>query len=313
MMLYSISSMVPVNFNQLYYFWVTARSGSITSAARSLLLSPSTVSQQVKQLETALGKRLLSRTRQGVTLTDAGRVTLAYCERLYPQTEELLALLRSETALRSPLIRAGVSRFISQEKILGLTRFVRQHHKDATVKIVSGTSDDLRTMLERCVVDIALCDTDLSLSIGRTYRARLAASIPHYFVAASGGKIPRKPFPAILADMPLMLRSPENPIRQEVDYFLRRNGIVPNIIAEVENPDLILTMVLQDDGIGVLDPNVTAEYEDSGKVVRLHPRPIGIRENLWLLCRQQPLPQAPAQAILQALMDGFRFSHPGLR
>jgi DNA-binding transcriptional LysR family regulator len=108
------------------------------------------------------------------------------------------------------------------------------------------------------------------------------------------------------------LRSPENPIRKEVDYFLRSNAITPNIIAEVENPELILTMVLRGEGIGVLDPYIILKHEERGRVVKLHARPIGIRENLWLVCRQQAHGNTTVQAVIQSLMDGFRFSQVGL-
>jgi hypothetical protein len=43
-----------------------------------------------------------------------------------------------------------------------------------------------------------------------------------------------------------------------------------------------------------------------GRIVKLHARPIGIRENLWLLCSQQPCGSDMVQSIVDALMSGFR-------
>ena len=87
----------------------------------------------------------------------------------------------------------------------------------------------------------ASADVDLSASLGRDCRARLVASIPHYFVASSKLK---ESLPGDLGRTPLILRSADNSVRKEVDYFLRSNKIVPNIVAELDSPDLILAMVL---------------------------------------------------------------------
>jgi len=298
--------MVPVNLHQLYYFWVIAKSGSITSATKCLFLNQSTLSKQLKQLESALGKRLMVRTRQGVTLTGEGRLAFSYCDRIFPQAEELVALLRSKTVAHSPMVRLAVGRSIARDKVLALARFIKGLGKGITVKVISGTPDDLKDIFGRRTADVILSDVDLSDSLGRDCRARLVASIPHYFVASS--KIRGKDFPGILGRTPLILRSADNPVRKEVDYFLRSNKIVPNIVAELDSPDLILAMVLAGEGVGVLDPIAINNLIEQGRVVKLHSRPIGIRENLWLLCSQQPCASAQVQSVVDTLMSKFRLS-----
>src|SRR5215212_7279524 len=47
--------------------------GTVTAVARALNLSPSAVSQQLKQLQRRLGVVLVERAGRGVRLTDAGR------------------------------------------------------------------------------------------------------------------------------------------------------------------------------------------------------------------------------------------------
>ena len=48
-----------LNYHHLYYFWTVAREGSITAACNRLLLSPPTISAQIRELEVALGEALL--------------------------------------------------------------------------------------------------------------------------------------------------------------------------------------------------------------------------------------------------------------
>lgn len=62
--------------NALKAFEAAARHGGFVEAARELSVTPSAVSQQVKQLETWLGKPLFERMPRGLQMTDVGRTYL---------------------------------------------------------------------------------------------------------------------------------------------------------------------------------------------------------------------------------------------
>lgn len=59
----------------LRYLLAVAEQGNFTRAAEELRISQPTLSQQIKQLERAVGVQLLDRTGRSVRLTDAGRPT----------------------------------------------------------------------------------------------------------------------------------------------------------------------------------------------------------------------------------------------
>ena len=67
-----------LNSHHLYYFWVVAREGSITAGSRKLLLAPSTVSAQIKNLEASLGVELFAREGRRLVLTQRGRLARSY-------------------------------------------------------------------------------------------------------------------------------------------------------------------------------------------------------------------------------------------
>jgi len=58
-------------------FWKVAEHRGFTAAAAELEVSPSALSQAIRQLETRLGVRLLNRTTRSVSLTEAGEAYLA--------------------------------------------------------------------------------------------------------------------------------------------------------------------------------------------------------------------------------------------
>jgi DNA-binding transcriptional LysR family regulator len=85
------------NFNDFLSFLAVATEGSFTKAAAKRGVSQSTLSHTIRELETRLGVRLLSRTTRSVSLTPAG-------ERLFqtvaPRFEEIDAEVAALSALR---------------------------------------------------------------------------------------------------------------------------------------------------------------------------------------------------------------------
>lgn len=71
----------------LMAFWKVAEHRGFTSAAAELEVSPSALSQAIRQLETRLGVRLLNRTTRSVSLTEAGE---AYLARISPALDQVL-------------------------------------------------------------------------------------------------------------------------------------------------------------------------------------------------------------------------------
>ncbi|MDR3717898.1 MAG: LysR family transcriptional regulator [Bryobacteraceae bacterium] len=70
-------------------FAKVAETGSFTKAARALRLSPTIISKHVRELEEALGVRLLNRTTRHVGLTEIGGIYYEQCADLLTQLEAL--------------------------------------------------------------------------------------------------------------------------------------------------------------------------------------------------------------------------------
>jgi len=71
----------------LMAFWKVAEHRGFSAAAAELEVSPSALSQAIRQLETRLGVRLLNRTTRSVSLTEAGQ---AYMARIGPALGQVI-------------------------------------------------------------------------------------------------------------------------------------------------------------------------------------------------------------------------------
>ncbi|WP_172254077.1 LysR family transcriptional regulator [Saccharibacillus deserti] len=74
-----------MNINHELYkiFYITAKAGSMSKAAKELFTSQPAVSQSVKLLESKLGEQLFHRKAQGVALTQEGKILFQYVEQSY--------------------------------------------------------------------------------------------------------------------------------------------------------------------------------------------------------------------------------------
>lgn len=74
---------------RLMVFATVAQKGSFTQAAEILGITKSAVSQQIMQLETELGIRVMNRTTRGISLTALGEKLLQRCGLLQDQVDQM--------------------------------------------------------------------------------------------------------------------------------------------------------------------------------------------------------------------------------
>lgn len=82
------------NFNELAAFAIVAREKSFTRAAAKLGVSPSALSQTIRNLEDRLGLRLLNRTTRSVAATPAGERLMRTVAPRFEEMETELAALK---------------------------------------------------------------------------------------------------------------------------------------------------------------------------------------------------------------------------
>ncbi|HYQ30145.1 MAG TPA: LysR family transcriptional regulator, partial [Polyangiaceae bacterium] len=79
-----------LNYHHLLYFWMAAREGGVTRAAKKLRLAQPTVSEQIKRLEELLGNPLFERKGRTLALTEFGRTIFGYADEIFSLGRELM-------------------------------------------------------------------------------------------------------------------------------------------------------------------------------------------------------------------------------
>lgn len=82
-----------INSDDLRFFHVIAHHKTLAAAARSLDISPPSVTQRLQAIETRLGVKLIQRPSRNVSLTDEGWLVLSRAERVMSELNELQAVI----------------------------------------------------------------------------------------------------------------------------------------------------------------------------------------------------------------------------
>lgn len=289
-----------LNYHHLYYFWSCVRAGSLTAAAQELNLSQSALSLQLKSLERSVGRRLLERSRSGVTPTAEGRVVFERCERIFPEGEKLAAVLRAGHASTPVYFRLGVASGLGREVVLNALDRVADERLIETVFV--GPGSDVQVRLQRHQVDVALFAGDPSSALGAGYRIKKLGSETLRFVAAPElakrlGKFPRRG-----VEYPFLMRPQGHPVRVRAETWLRENGLSFSTIAETADADVLHALALRGRAIGVLRESVVREDLAARRLARLAGSPTDLTLDLWGACPVRPAAEPETGRAVELVM-----------
>src|SRR6266849_2298518 len=165
--------------------------GSLSAASRRLGAPLATVSRKVSELEAHLRTQLLTRTRRGLTLTDAGRSYVAACKRILEEVGEAERAASGEySAPKGDLIIAAPIVFGRLHVLPIVTEFLKTY-SDIDIRMV--LADRVTNLLEE-QVDVAvrigeLPDSSLIATRVGLIR-RVVCGSPAYFSARGTPKRP---------------------------------------------------------------------------------------------------------------------------
>lgn len=140
-------------------FLAVVEAGSITQAAENLFLSQSAVSQYIRQLETALQTTLFVRSRQGVALTDDGRVLFEHVRSALGLLDAAENKLSQSRSLQRGQLTIGASDTVTSHFLLPHLAAFHRHYPQVHLQVVSGRSYKVLGLLRAGRVDVAFASS----------------------------------------------------------------------------------------------------------------------------------------------------------
>ena len=240
-----------LNYHHLRYFWTVAKEGSLARAAAKLHVSQPSISEQIRELEDALGEKLFRREGRNNKLTDAGQVVFGYAEEIFTLGRELLNSVKQRPGARELRFYVGVvdsfPKLVTNEILAPVFTIPRKMH----VICREGKMEDLLAQLAAHRLDIILTDEPASSSTNfRTFSHSLGETTTTFCAERKLAAKLRRGFPKSLHDAPALLPADNTTLRRALETWFRSQHIQPGGVAEFE--DLALMKVMASEGRGFI-------------------------------------------------------------
>ncbi len=292
-----------LNYHHLYYFWTTARLGSISAAAEDLNLARPTISAQLKQLEKSMGHDLFDRSSRRMQLSEFGQTAFRYAEDIFSTGREFQDLINGHTPNRTLRFRVGMPDALPKLITYRLLKPTLEMKDDFQVVCVEGKLDDLLGDLALHRLDLVLSDVPASPTLNvRAYNHQLGESGVSFFATPTvAGNVP-DPFPQCLQTLPLLQPVESTALRRGLDQWFESLDIRPIIRAEFE--DTALMKVFGQAGEGVF-PAPTAIEQDVCEQYKVEVlgRTDSIRERFYAISVERRIKHPAVLAISRNAKD----------
>lgn len=271
--------------------------GSLTRAARDLNVSASAISVQIQQLEAQLGHALFERSGRQMILTEAGRVALEHSEAIFAVGDELMQTLGGAFAARPARLRVGALATLSRNFQVGFLAPLAG--RDGLHLVLrSGTLKELLSALDAHQIDVLLTNTLPARDDGSAWIAHRLDEQPVSLIGPKAAKGRRPKLETLLAREGLIVPTPENHIRGDLDAYLQQIGVTPRIVAEVDDMAMIRVLAREGLGYAVAPPIVVRDELKSG-VLSEYGRLSDLKETFFAIVPRRRFPHALMDTLLK--------------
>lgn len=271
-----------LNYHHLYYFWQVATHGNLTQVAKSLHVSQSALSSQIKQLEESMGADLFERRGRKLLLTDAGQQVLAYAQDIFSKGEELESLMKRGVEPEYQHIRIGILSTMSRNFIEGFIKpMLLDEQQTLRFSLHSRGMSNLLNGLAKHEFDLILTNTQVihTQNDSAPWLSQLIDRQPLAIVGPKS-KTLTSTFPDGYEDFRWILPGEKSEIRRSFDSFCSQYQFKPNILAETDDMAMMRLLTRDSGALAVLPEVVVRDEIKQGLLSTYMPLP-NIYENFY--------------------------------
>lgn len=225
-----------IKYRHLQCFLEVVSQQSVVRAAEKLCVTQPAISKTLKELEDALGVRLLERSRRGVALTEHGEIFYRYAGASISALRQGISSVRGNIDRVAEVLRVGVLPTAAARLMPLAVNQLKLQAPGVVVHLATGTNAQLLAQLKRGELDLVvgrLLEPDLmaGLSFEHLYSENLLVVVrpSHPLATADRFDISQ------IAQYPVLLPTDETFIRKEIDRFLISHGLapLPNVVETI--------------------------------------------------------------------------------
>jgi LysR family positive regulator for ilvC len=296
-----------MNHHELRAFLAVSSNLHFGRAGRDVNLSPSALSRTIRRLEDEVGERLFVRDTRAVELTAAGRALRSYAQELLDGWESFRASLADSRHVLRGELSVYCSVAASYTVLTGLIAAFRRRQPAVHLRIETGDPARAIERLQGGLADVAVAARPAVLP--RSLVFRTIAVSPLLFAAPTidceaAALTSRRPI--AWARVPMILTA-AGLSRRRADQWFRRQGIRPNVYAEVSGHEGVISMVRLGCGVGIVPRVVLDRFAEKSEARVLAVEP-ALEPYVVGLCAHRRRLGAP---VVKAFWECADLSSPG--
>lgn len=301
------------NYNHLYYFYVTAKSGGVTAAAKQLRISQPSLSSQLGILERSLDVKLFQKFGRANKLTEQGAAIYGFCRRMFEISEEMAELIARRVPSAARRIHIGVSEEVERSFVVEVVSLFLKKHGLAQRPKVTMVAEHADKLIDRLrfreldavVTHLATPDPDVA-TLERVEAPVALTCSSKWKMRSKVRRVTAKDAIADIVggeDAQWVLPSSRFKLRAEIDQFFEENDLKGRIVFESDVIASLVRSVVDEVGLAFL-PLLYLAREIREKSLRI----LGPEGGYWqyrvsLLCHKQSRDDALIQSLARSFKD----------
>lgn len=258
-----------MDLKNLNTFIHVAELNSFTKAAEVLGYSQSTISFQIKQLESELNVQLFERINHTIALTEKGKEVLNYAHQMKKLIQEIKETMQTEQEIKGN-VRLAMADSLCNSLFSDNFLDFRKQHPGISLKIIPAGTEEMFRLINHNEVDAILT---LDNHIYNTeYKIVKEEKVGVHFVAGANSSLAQSKSISIpeLIQYPFILTEKGMSYRRLMDEKLAEISLEIQPVLEIGSTSLICSLIEQGAGISFLPDYVTAKSIADGKMVYLN-------------------------------------------
>lgn len=277
--------MIIITIEQIQYFLAVKKLNSFSLAANELSISQSSLSKQIKALETELDTILFDRTFRVTKLTTAGEEFLIYAEKFLEDYNSIIQKMKKHSISKKSTLKLGTIAVLTQYGLTSKIAAFKNKYSNIDINIFEDENDAILNMLSKSEIDIAIAR---DFNISRDLFNVITLAEDELIIVTSNNHPFRKRKYISFADL-----------RDEKFIICAKSGIydicvkecskhdfTPNVVYNISKIETILGLVSEGLGITLMVNNVLRPFNNSNILIHQLKNPIN--SNLVLVSNINP-------------------------
>lgn len=278
-----------MDWEDLRYILAVSREGTLLGAARSLRVSPTTITRRLGTLESSLGTGLFEKLKHGAVLNDQGARVVAVAEEVERLTAQLDAEVRGRDQTLGGTVRLTATEFVFRLWMSDFLEF-RRRYPGIELELVSTTN----------VLNLTKREADVAVRLGMRAPEHLVGT--HHATMAYGIYGSR----ALLADDPELDAVPwvawDLGFSRSVDAWIDAHAPGADVVLRVGQMSLMVAALAAGHGVSMLPCLIGDPHPGLCRVGAL----VEGEPKLWVLTHPELRGSARVRALTSFLRELMR-------